>query len=609
MQIGHYTYLRRATFAAAPVGRSKAPRALPIRQASVIATISLLSAMIILPCLFCRTSLAGQDADAAPAGETLKAKVRQMDPSAWRLSPEAEQMYYYLLLADGMNDNSRLTVMTAIDGLLKVEPSLPVFRESAGILLSGKEFDDAENIALRGLRHFPGDTVLTLLLAGTYGEKGETAHAASLLEEHLAVYPGQREVIEELARLYLQNGQKEKAVDMLAALPIKDASPEDMLFRAKALSLLERPAEAVETLRRLLDKEANFYEGWVAIGHLYLQDKKLAEAAASFTKAAELADSPNLWFRIALIHIERKLPGEALNALDKIPASPDIYIQAALRFADGQYFTEAEELLNRALKNGANPDEIALLLSAIKEESGKDSLTCLEPLKRISPASPLYPKALYQKARIYLQAKQYAKSYAVASEGSKRFPELKELWGIEAYALVKLDQNAKAEKILKKALEHHVGDEELLFTLGTVQDDANKKNEAIKTMERILAVNPKNYQALNYVGYSLAEKNINLHHALKLITAALEQNPDADYIVDSLAWVHYRLGNIEEAWKNINRCISLGGDDPTMWEHYGDIANAMDRREEAIKGYTESIARKPANIADIRKKLSALQKK
>ena len=57
------------------------------------------------------------------------------------------------------------------------------------------------------------------------------------------------------------------------------------------------------------------------------------------------------------------------------------------------------------------------------------------------------------------------------------------------------------------------------------------------------------------------------------------------------------------------RINSLGGDDPTIWEHYGDIARAMGKREEAIKGYTEAIARKPANIGEVRKKLSDLQKK
>ena len=535
---------------------------------------------------------------------------RQMDPSAWKLSPEAEHLYYYLLIADGLRENSRLTIDTALKGLLKIDSSLPVFQDGATIFLSRGEFDEAANLAQQGLKRFPGDTLLTLLLAGAYSENGQEAKAANLLEDHLKQHPGQREVIEELVRLYLKDGQKEKAADMLSNMPEGDHTAEATLFRAKVLSSLGRSSEALEILRRLIEKEPDSYDAWIEIGLLHHRNKNLEESVEAFKKAAEISpDTPELWFRVALIQIERKLPQDALKALDNISDSPDLLVQAALRFADGQYFKEAETTLDRAAKSGANPDEISLFLSMIKQESAKDPLAGLEPLDSIPPSSPVYPGALQQKARIYLQAKQYDKAHAAAADGRKHFPDTKEFWGLEAYALVKLNKSAEAEKLLKKALERYSGDEDMLFTLGTVQDEAGKKDEAVKTMEAILAINPKNYQALNYIGYTLAEKNTDLKRALELITSALEQNPDADYIVDSLAWAHYRLGNLEEAWTAINRCISLGGDDPTIWEHYGDIAKAMGKREEAVKGYTEAIARKPANIADVRKKLSDVQKK
>ena len=561
-----------------------------------------------LPASPCLSGQAGRPA--SPDGGSPEEIARRMDPSAWKLSPDAERLYYYLLLADGLSDNSRLAVDTALKGLLRLDPSLPVFQDGATIFLTRGEFDDAEEIALQGLKRFPGDTLLTLLLAGAYSENGQETKAIGLLEGHLKKNPGQREATEELVRLYLKEGQREKAAGLLANMPEKDQGPEAVLFRAKVLSSLGRPAEALELLNRQLAKEPDWYEGWIELALLQHREKNLPEAVNAFKKAADISpDTPELWFRIALLQIERKLPAEALEALGNIDSSPDMLVQAALRLADGQYFTEAETVLGQAAKNGANPDEVSLFLSVIKQESAKDPLVGLEPLESIPPSSPLYPAALQQKARIYLQAKQYDKAHAVAVDARKRFPDNKELWGLEAYALVKLNKSAEAEKTLKKALERYPGDEELLFTLGSVQDEAGKKDEAMKTMEGIIAVNPKHFQALNYVGYTLAEKNTDLKRSLSLITAALEQNPDADYIVDSLAWVNYRLGNMEEAWKAITRCISLGGDDPTIWEHYGDIARAMGKREEAIKGYTEAIARKPANIGEVRKKLSDLQKK
>ena len=607
MSACHHGHFRCFQSASSAAGRNR-PFAFPGGWRLSRASIFLAAFALVSLIFFCPPGHAVQNA--TKSADTPEETARRMDPSGWKLSPEAEHLYYYLLLADGLEENSRLAIDTAIKGLLKIDPSLPVYQDSATILLSRGEFNDAERIALQGLKHFPGDTLLTLLLAGVHSENDQDPKAVELLEKHLKKFPGQREVIEELVRLYLKEGQREKAANMLANLPEGDQTPESVLFRAKVLSSMGRSAEAMTILRNAIEKNPDFYEGWIEIGLLNHREKNLAEAVQAFEKAAAISpDTPELWFRIALIQIERKLPQEAVTALDKISLPPDIYIQAALRLADGQYFAEAEGMLDRAAKNGANPDEVSLFLSVVKQESAKDPLAGLPALEGIPPTSPLYPSALHQKARIYLQAKQYDKSYAVASDGRKRFPDTKELWGLEAYALVKLNKSAEAEKLLRKGLERHANDEEMLFTLGTVQDEMGKKDDAMKTMEAIIALNPKSFQALNYVGYSLAEKNTDLKRALSLVTAALEQSPNADFIVDSLAWVHYRLGNMEEAWKNINRCISLGGDDPTIWEHYGDIAKAMGKTEEAVKGYTESIARKPANIADIRKKLAAVQKK
>ena len=549
---------------------------------------------------------AGKEAAAPTQAEIL----REIDPSSWKLSPEAEHLYYYLLLSDGLAANDQLIISQALQGLLKLDPSLPVFQDSATIMLARGEFAGAEKLATRGLQHFPEDTLLTLLLAGSYSESGQIPKAITALEAHLKSHPKAHEVIQELIRLYLKEGLDKKATDLLSKLPESDQTPSAVLFRAKVLATVGRNAEARVHLRRLLKKEPEFFEAWLELGIISEREKDFPEAISSYKKAVELDDdSLEIWFRIARLQIEQKNPHEALLTIEKAPGTSQLYMQSALRFADGGYFREAEAMLEKAEKDGGNPDEIALFRSVLKQEATKDPLAGLPPLEGITPASPLYPNAQQRKAQLYMHAKQYQKAFDTASTARQKHPDRKELWGIEAYALVKLEKPAEAEALLQKALAEYPGDEDLLFSLGSIQDEAGKKDEALQTMESLIKTNPKNASALNYVGYTLAEKNKDLDRALALITAALEENPDADYIVDSLAWAQYRLGKFEDAWKSINRCIKLGGDEPAIWEHYAEIALALGKKQEAEKGYNEAIKRSPDNIDDLRNKLAKLRKK
>ncbi len=543
----------------------------------------------------------------APVPESI---AEAIDPSDWLLSPEAEHLYYYLLLTEGMAENSQPVISEALQGLLKSDPSLPVFQDSATILLSRGEFTAAEKLAEQGLARFSGDPLLTMLLAGAYSESGQSAKAISLLEEYLQKRPDAQDIIEELVRLYLNDGQDKKASELLARLPEEGMQEDSELFRARVLSSVGRFGEAKENLRRLLQKRPDFFEGWMELGLTSERSKDLDEALRAYEQAAQIAsDVPEVYFRIALLQIQKKLPEEALKTLEKAAPSPGLYIQAALRFADGRFFKEAHFMLEKAAAAGANLDEIALFTSMFKQESSRNPLDALPALNSISPASKLYPSALQQKVRIYLQAKQYEKAYSIARDGRKNFPDQLELWGLEAFTLVKLKRPGEAEKLLKNALDHHPRDEQLMFSLATVLDESGRKEDAMKVMEDIITVNPKHFQALNYVGYTLAEKNSDLKRAHQLILAALEQNPDADYIVDSLAWVQFRMGRFDEAWSTINRCIELGGNEPTIWEHYGDIARALGKYAEAIKGYTEAILRQPDNITELRKKLTEMHSK
>ncbi len=105
--------------------------------------------------------------------------------------------------------------------------------------------------------------------------------------------------------------------------------------------------------------------------------------------------------------------------------------------------------------------------------------------------------------------------------------------------------------------------------------------EAEADFRRALDLNPDHPQVLNYLGYTMVEKGVNLDEALGMIERAVAERPDSGYIVDSLGWVLYRLGRYDEAIGHMERAAELMPTDPVVNDHLGDVLWAVGRKTEA----------------------------
>jgi tetratricopeptide (TPR) repeat protein len=105
----------------------------------------------------------------------------------------------------------------------------------------------------------------------------------------------------------------------------------------------------------------------------------------------------------------------------------------------------------------------------------------------------------------------------------------------------------------------------------------------VKYLKKVIEINPKHADALNYLGYSYAERGINLEEAQSLIRRALELKPDSGYIMDSLGWAYFKLGKYDEALKHLLRAAELVKDDPLVLEHIGDVYKLMGIKERLEK--------------------------
>jgi tetratricopeptide (TPR) repeat protein len=121
----------------------------------------------------------------------------------------------------------------------------------------------------------------------------------------------------------------------------------------------------------------------------------------------------------------------------------------------------------------------------------------------------------------------------------------------------------------------------VFFSRGIAYEREDMWDRAESDFRLALELNPDQPQVLNYLGYSLVEKQEKLDEALDMIERAVEGQPNSGYITDSLGWVLYRLGRYEEAVGHMERAVELMPVDPIITDHLGDVYWAVGRYREA----------------------------
>lgn len=143
------------------------------------------------------------------------------------------------------------------------------------------------------------------------------------------------------------------------------------------------------------------------------------------------------------------------------------------------------------------------------------------------------------------------------------------------------------------------------YSRGTSYERIKKWPQAEADLQKALQLSPDQPLVLNYLGYSWIDQNRNLKQGLGLIEKAVRQKPEDGYIVDSLGWAHYRMGNFKEATRNLERAVELRPEDPVLNDHLGDAYWRVGREREARFQWDQALTLKPEpeDAEKIKKKL------
>ena len=173
------------------------------------------------------------------------------------------------------------------------------------------------------------------------------------------------------------------------------------------------------------------------------------------------------------------------------------------------------------------------------------------------------------------------------------------------------DRGAQAVKVLQEAQTKFPADNSVAFELGTVFDKQKKFPEAEAAFRQVLARDPDNATALNYLGYMLAERGERLDESVNYLKKALEIEPDNGSFLDSLGWAYFKSDKLDLAEDNLRRAADQLKTNSVIQEHYGQVLFKMGRYDEAIAAWTRALAGDGDSIdkADVDRKIRAAKQK
>ncbi len=322
--------------------------------------------------------------------------------------------------------------------------------------------------------------------------------------------------------------------------------------------------------------------GAMARAEVLSQLDRNADAVQSLRLAFGDATDPELDGLLAALESGKKVPfTHATSASDGI-AEVFYSLGGALRGeADADY-----TLLYGRLAYALRPDHIdALLLNAkLLEELGQFGLA-IEVYKKVPSADTASHASELGRAAALRSLGKPDAAIEVLRQLAHRFPKMAIVHSTLGDALRSQDRFTKAVSSYDRALElipeGSRGRWFVLYARAIAHERLDNWEKAEADFRAALELNPEHPQVLNYLGYSMVEKQINLAEALDMIERAVAARPDSGFILDSLGWILYRLGRYGEAVAHMERAVELMAVDPVVNDHLGDVYWAVGRKREA----------------------------
>ncbi len=486
----------------------------------------------------------------------------------------------------------------------------------------------------------PKDAESWVMLGRLYRVSNKSPEAEKAFNNALAADPDNEDAITQLAVLYAELGDSKRAVEKLKAATSKTPNERTLALLAEQYEQLNDFKNAANALKQAyeLAPENTRIARNLAVDLMY--SDQFDEALKMFEHLA--SEDPRDYssaLNMSKIYLAKHDLAKAREAWNKAKAvdaqQPDVRLQE-VKLLEGENKNDQalaalkallDDTTRRSYSEGEGRRRAVLLEEyGILSRDAEKYPQAIDAFKQMgSFGGEAAPRSAVQIIDTYRQAKDYDNAMREAEAALKKYPdermvkvehatvladqgkvdaaagEMRKLLGgdhdYQTYVnLAQIYEKAKrypdmgkvldeAEKSAKSKDEQ----ETIHFMRGAMYERMKQFDSSEAEFRKVLEMNPENSNALNYLGYMLADRNVRLDDAHQMVKKALELDPDNGAYLDSLGWVYYRQGKFNEAAELLERALQRISKDPTVHDHLGDVYLKLGKTREAITQWQASL--------------------
>lgn len=518
-----------------------------------------------------------------------------------------------------------------------------------------------------------------MVLGQLYTVNHQSDKAEAQFKTAQAIEPDSEDVVLNLVRVYAESGNIKEAAQVIQNVPAESRTPKMEFALGAAYQQMKDSKDAIAAYQRANQMDPDDVRTLNALAEALLTDNQLDEALKEFNKLAKNdPEEPGPLVHISQIQLKQGKYDDALATIKKArtldPKDLEAgYNEAMLYDVLGQ-FDQAAKTYQQMVDatshaNGAYTSEeknnrgfFLQRLGAVYVEQNKIDEAVATYQKMIDMGGDDAVRGYEGQAEAYQGAHQTDKAIEALRSGVAAHPKENDLkiilagsladqggakndpaeidqaftmvkglltnkpsdlsvWEAMAQMNIRLKRWKDAEDNLDKAEPLATKNDDkvyFLFLRGEWAERQHHIEPAERFFRQALALDPSNAMTLNYLGYMLADKGLQLPEALQLIQKAVKQQPANGAYLDSLGWVYYKMGNYERAEDNLRSAAQRDQTDPTVHMHLGDLYEKTGRIRQAAAQWQLSLDEfsksnpadvEPADVSRVQKKLESARVK